>query len=96
MDSGTAVKIAVSKQVVLVQIPAADLGCLCFLPEVRGLMARFPQLMKVNIVSSPTFIALSTPVVPFLLATTGESPVLCKVRRSLRAFLKHNGHDESE
>ncbi len=89
-------KIAVSKQVFLVQMPATDLGCLCFLPEVRRLMAGFPQLMKVNIVSSPTFIALSTPVVPFVLATTDQSPVLRKMRRSLQAFLQHGGYDESE
>lgn len=87
MGSGPTVKIVVSKQVFLVQMPTTDLGCLCLLPEVRGIMARFPQLMKVNIVSSPTFIALSTPVVPLLLATTGESPVLCKLRHSLQAFL---------
>ncbi|ODU24620.1 MAG: hypothetical protein ABS95_01665 [Verrucomicrobia bacterium SCN 57-15] len=90
MGSGPTVRITVSRQVLLVQMTTTDLGCLCFLPEVRQLMARFPQLMKVNFLSSPTFIALSAPVVPFFLATTEESPVLCKLRRSLRAFLERD------
>ncbi len=88
-------RIAASKQVLLVRMPTTDLGCLCFLPEVRQLMARFPQLVKVNFVSSSTFIALSAQVVPFILVTTDEAPVLCKMRRSLRAFLERDARTGS-
>jgi hypothetical protein len=79
-------KITVSNGVFLVRMPTTDLGCLCFLPEVRQLMARFPELTKINFVSPPTFIAVSAPVVPFMLATRDESPVLSRLRRTLRSI----------
>jgi hypothetical protein len=69
----------------MVRMSAADLGCLCFLPEMQRLMARFPQQIKVNFVSQPYFLALSRQVVPLVLATTGDAPALHKVRRSLLA-----------
>ena len=84
-------RIMPAKRAVLVRMPAADLGCLCFLPEVRQLMARFPQQVKVNLVSPPSFVAFGRQVVPFVLATTDNAPVLHKLRRSLRAFLKREG-----
>lgn len=83
-----------SKQVIVVRMPAADLGCLCFLPEVRQLMVRFPQQVKVNFVSSPTFLAFNRQVVPFVLATADEAPVLRKMRRSLRAFLEQDARTQ--
>ena len=86
-------RIAASKQAVVVRMPAADLGCLCFLPEVQRLMARFPQQIKVNLLSPPCFLALSRQVVPFVLATTGDAPALHRVRRSLRAAVKEHPQD---
>jgi hypothetical protein len=86
-------RIAASKQAVVVRMPAADLGCLCFLPEVQRLMARFPQRIKVNLISQPYFLALSRQVVPFVLATTGDAPALHRVRRSLRAAVKEHPQD---
>lgn len=86
-------RIAASKQAVVVRMPAADLGCLCFLPEFQRLMARFRQQIKVNLVTAPHFLALSRQVVPFVLATTGDARVLHKVRRSLRAALKQHPQD---
>ncbi len=74
---------------VLVRMSAVELGCLCFLPEVRQLMARFPEQVKVNFLSPPSFFALSHQVIPFVLATTGDAPVLRKMRHSLRAFLEN-------
>jgi len=78
-------RIAASKQAVVVRMPAVDLGCLCFLPEMRRLMALFPQKIKVNLVSRPCSLTLSRQVVPFVLATTDEGPVMRKIKRSLRA-----------
>ncbi|MBE0541908.1 MAG: hypothetical protein IH623_11020 [Verrucomicrobia bacterium] len=86
-------RIAASKQAVVVRIPAVDLGTLCFLPEFQRLMARFRQQIKVNFVTAPHFLALSRQVVPFVLATTGDARVLHKVRRSLRAALKQHPQD---
>ena len=86
-------RIAASKQAVVVRMPEVDLGCLCFLPEFQRLMARFRQQIKVNLVSPPHFLALSRQVVPFVLATTGDAPALHKVRRSLRAALKQHPQD---
>ncbi len=78
-------KIAASRRAVVVRMPAVDLGCLCFLPEMQRLMALFPQQIKMNLASPPCFLALSRQVVPFVLATTADSPALRKVRHSLRA-----------
>jgi hypothetical protein len=41
-------KIGRSRQVMVVQMPLVDLGCLCLLPDFRQLMARFPRHIKVN------------------------------------------------
>lgn len=81
-------RIAASKQALVVRMPAVDLGGLCFLPEMRRLMALFPQQIKVNLVSHPCILALSRQVVPFVLATTDNGSVMRKVRRSLRAAFK--------
>lgn len=83
-------RIAASKQAVVVRMPAVDLGCLCFLPEMRRLMALFPQQIKVNLASHPCSLALSRQVVPFVLATTDDGLVMRKVRRSLRAAVKEH------
>ena len=83
-------RIAPPKQAVVVRMPLVDLGCLCFLPEVQRLLARFPRQIKVNLVSPPYLFALNRQVVPFVLATTAEAPALDKLRRSLRAFLEQH------
>lgn len=83
-------RIAASKQAVVVRMPAVDLGCICFLPEMRRLIARFPQQIKVNFTARPFSLALNRQVVPFVLATTDDSPVMRKIRWSLRAALQRN------
>lgn len=83
-------RIAPSKQAVVVRMPLVDLGCLCFLPDVQRLMARFPRHIKVNLVSPPYLLALNRQVIPFVLATTGDAPALHKLRHSLRAVLEQH------
>lgn len=83
-------RISASRHAVLVRMPAVDLGCVCFLPEMRRLMALFPQQIKMHLVSHSCSLALSRQLVPFVLATTDDSPVMRKIRRSLRAALQRN------
>ena len=80
-------KIARSRQVMVVQMPLVDLGCLCLLPDFRQLMARFPQHIKVNMLFPPYRLAMNRQVVPFVLAAGNGPPILEKLRRSLRASL---------
>ena len=80
-------KIARSRQVMVVQMPLVDLGCLCLLPDFRQLMARFPQHIKVNMFFPPYRLALNRQVVPFVLAARKGAPILEKLRRSLQACL---------
>jgi len=80
-------KIARSRQVMVVQMPLVDLGCLCLLPDFRQLMALFPRHIKVNMFFPPYRLALNRQVVPFVLATGNGAPILEKLRRSLRASL---------
>lgn len=80
-------KIGHSSKVMVVQMPLVDLGCLCLLPDFRQLMARFPQHIKVNLFSPPYCLALNRQVVPLVLATRKDAPILEKLRRSLRASL---------
>lgn len=81
-------RLAQPKQAVVVRMPAVDLGSLCFLPEMRRLMALFPQQIKVSLVSYPCSLALSRQVVPFVLATTDDGLLMRKLRRSLHAASK--------
>ena len=83
-------RITPSKPAVVVRMPLVDLGCLCFLPDVQRLMARFPRQIKVNLVSPPYLLAFNRQVIPFVLATTGDAPALHKLRRSLRAGLERH------
>lgn len=76
-----------AKQVLLLRMPARDLGALCFLPEMRQFLACFPGQVKVNLAAESSFLALSHQVVPFVLAVPSEAAILCKVQRSLRQFL---------
>ena len=78
-------KIGRSRQVMVVQMPLVDLGCLCLLPDFRQLMARFPRHIKVNMVFPPYRLALNRQVVPFVLAASKGAPILEKLRRSLQA-----------
>jgi len=80
-------RIAQSRQVMVVQMPLVDLGCLCLLPDFRRLMARFPQHIKVNMLFPPYRLALSRQVIPFVLRTGNGVPILEKLRRSLQASL---------
>jgi hypothetical protein len=80
-------RIAMAKQVLLLRMPATDLGALCFLPEMRQFVARFPGQVKVNLATEPSFLALSQQVVPLVMAVSSEAAVLCQVQRSLRQFL---------
>lgn len=80
-------RIAQARQVMVVQMPLVDLGCLCLLPDFRRLMARFPQHIKVNMLFPPYRLALSRQVIPFVLRTGNGAPILEKLRRSLRASL---------
>lgn len=88
-------RLVASRRGVMVRMPAADLGCLCFLPEMQRLMALFPQQIKVNFVSQPYFLALSRQVVPLVMATRGNAPALHKVRRSLLAAFDEHTPDRS-
>jgi len=81
-------RITPSRRALVVQMPPIDLGCLCLLPDFRQLMARFPRHIKVNMVLAPYCLALRWQVVPFVLATRNQAPVLEKLRRSLRASLE--------
>jgi hypothetical protein len=81
-------KIGRASQVVVVQMPLVDLGCLCLLPDFRQLMARFPQHIKVNLFFPPYRLALNRQVVPFVLAARKGAPILEKLRRSLQASLR--------
>ena len=87
MGAGSLMKIARSRQVMVVQMPLVDLGCLCLLPDFRQLMARFPKHIKVNMLFPPYRLALSRQVVPFVLRTANGAPILEKLRRSLQASL---------
>ena len=78
-------RITQARRVLVVHLPLIDLGCLCLLPDFRQLMARFPRQIKVNILLAPHYLALKRQVVPFVLATQNQAPVLQKLRRSLRA-----------
>ena len=80
-------KIGRSRQVMVVQMPLVDLGCLCLLPDFRQLMARFPRHIKVNMFFPPYRLVLNRQVVPFVLAARNGAPILEKLRRSLRASL---------
>jgi hypothetical protein len=68
-------------------MPLVDLGCLCLLPDFGQLMARFPRHIKVNMFFPPYRLAMSRQVIPFVLATGNDAPILEKLRRSLRASL---------
>jgi len=80
-------RLAACRRAVTVRMPAAELGSLCFLPEMQQLMALFPKQIKVNLLSPPHFLALTRQVVPLVLATPGDAPALHKLRRTLRTVL---------
>ncbi len=77
-------RLAGSKQVVVLTIPQAELLLLFLVPEFRSLLGQFPFLIKAQFAAEPCQLFIHKAMVPFVLDTQSNFASMVRLRESLK------------